>query len=149
MKTIIKTLILSAVVLLSSCSKSEDNSSNNATPTPADGFYYSENGSTTMTAATSAYASNQFKSIFALNGSNTAFEINLTSIAVGTYTINSSNALAYIKPGGSQLWSASAGTITITSNANNKLTGTFNATTGSGITGVNSVSGTFTNITIQ
>lgn len=47
------------------------------------------------------------------------------------------------------MWNGSAGTVTITANANNKLTGTFSITSGSGINDVASLSGSFTDIPIQ
>jgi hypothetical protein len=103
-----------------------------------------------MISVSTPYASNQYKSIFGVDNSNTIIEINLTSIAQGTYTIdNSTNFFSYLKPGSSGIWSGTTGTVTITSNANNKLSGSFSMSAGSGINGVNTVNGTFTNITIQ
>lgn len=149
MKKIQLYLLLVLSVALFSCSSDSDD--NNSTPTPsANGFLYAENGSTTMTSAASPYASNQYKSIFAVNNSNTIIEINLTSLVVGSYTIDdTANFFAYLKPGTTGMWNGSAGTVTITANANNKLSGTFSITSGSGISGVNLVSGSFTNIPIQ
>lgn len=149
MRTIQLFAILFFAFLATSCSSDDGGESQNPNPT-TDGFFYSENGSTTMLTVDSPYASNQFKSIFATDNSNTIIEINLTSIAVGSYTIdNNANFFSYLKPGASGIWSGSAGTVTITANANNKLSGSFSISSGSGITGVNTISGTFTNITIQ
>ena len=149
MKKIQLYLMLVLSVALFSCSSDSDD--NNPTPTPsANGFLYAENGSTTMISVSTPYASNQYKSIFAADTNNTVIEINLTSIAVGSYTIDdTTNFFAYLKPGTTGMWNGSAGTVTITANANNKLSGTFSITSGSGISGVNLVSGSFTNIPIQ
>ncbi len=149
MKKIQLYLMLILSVALFSCSSDSDD--NNSTPTPStNGFLYAENGSTTMISVSTPYASNQYKSIFGVDNSNTIIEINLTSIAVGSYTIDdTTNFFAYLKPGTTGMWNGSAGTVTITANANNKLSGTFSITSGSGISGVNLVSGSFTNIPIQ
>lgn len=147
---IVKTLFLVVITTSFSCKKEEVATPQAATPTPTsnDGFFYSENGSTTLSIVTTPYASAQYNSIFAVNSGTTVVEMNLTSIAVGTYTIDANNALTYLKTGVSGAYIASAGSVTITANASNKLTGTFTST-GSGITGVTSFSGSFTNIVIQ
>lgn len=148
---ILKSLFLVVVTTSFSCKKEEEPTPQaTPAPTPAntDGFFYSENGSTTLSTVTTPYASAQYNSIFAVNSGTTVVEMNLTSIAVGTYTINANNALTYLKTGVSGAYTASSGSVIITANANNKLTGTFSST-GSGITGVTSFSGSFTNIVIQ
>lgn len=151
-----KSTILKSVVLLLitfsviSCSKNDDTPITPVVPTSSNGFKYSENGATTKISLPNPFVNGSFNTIIAQNASNeTIFEINLTSVAVGTYTIdNTNNYLTYVKSGVGN-FIGSAGTVVITANANNKLTGTFNATAGSGATGVNSVSGSFTNIVIN
>ena len=152
MKTLKLISSLFLLFIFIGCSNdSDDGQPTVAVPAPtSDGFKYAENGSTTMISVSTPYASNQYKSIFGVDNSNTIIEINLTSIAQGTYTIdNSTNFFSYLKPGSSGIWSGTTGTVTITSNANNKLSGSFSMSAGSGINGVNTVNGTFTNITIQ
>ena len=141
-------MLILSVTLLSCSSDSDDNNSSQNPST--NGFLYAENGSATMTSVSSPYANNQYKSIFAVNNSNTIIETNLTSLAEGSYTIDdATNFFAYLKPGTTGMWNGSAGTVTITANANNKLTGTFSITSGSGINDVTSLSGSFTDIPIQ
>lgn len=142
----ILTLVLFTTAF-TSCSGDDDNSTGGNQDTP--GFFYAENGATTMQTVDTPYANGAFNSIFAVDASNTIVEINLTSLNAGTYAIGSGNAFTYLKPGSGSMWAASAGTVVITANAAGKLSGTFDITAGSGITGVNSVSGHFTDITVN
>ena len=93
------------------------------------------------------YVNSQGKTILAVRSGNTIFEINLSSLAVCTYTVtNGVNVITYV-PNAAGFFNATSGSIIITANANNKLSGTFTGTgTGNGIT---SVKGQFTNIPIQ
>jgi hypothetical protein len=119
------------------------------TPVVRDGFRWTDSSSSTTQTVNNPYASNTFKSIFATNtGGGTIFEINLTSIAVGTYDVMASgNAFYYRNTSMPAAFSPTSGSVVITANANNKLSGTFTATgTGGGIT---SVSGSFKNIVIN
>lgn len=87
----------------------------------------------------SAYASNQYKTIFVYKGASTTryfFEINLTSLAVANYPFTTSgNALTYIRPSTTALLTSFAGALTVTANANNKITGTGVATVNSSANG--------------
>ncbi|MBP9793970.1 MAG: hypothetical protein KBC56_08230 [Flavobacterium sp.] len=119
------------------------------TPVVRDGFRWTDSTSSTTQTVDNPYASNTFSSIFATNtGGGTIFEINLTSIAAGTYDIMASgNAFYYRNSTMPAAFTPTSGSVVITANANNKLTGTFTATgTGGGVT---SVSGSFTNIVIN
>jgi len=147
--TIFKSLVIFALLLNISCSKDDSSSSASGTPPGTSGFLYGENGAAATQTVDTPYASNPFNSVFAVNSGSTVIEMNLSSIAIGSYTIDGTNAFTYIKPGQSNMFIGSAGTVDITANASNKLTGTFSITAGSGITGVTSVSGSFTNITIN
>lgn len=150
MKKIICVAFVLVSVCFASCS-SDDNGGGEPNepnpPAPQTGFFYAENGATTMQTVDHPYANATYKSIFAQQGGSTVVEINLSSLDAGTYAIGSSNAFTYLKAGG--MWIASAGSVTITENAGGKLTGTFEMTAGSGITGVDSVEGTFTDITVN
>jgi hypothetical protein len=146
MKT--KFLVLALVIFtvaFSSCSKDDDDSS--ATPTPTgDGFSWTENGGTTVNTAASATFSTQFKTLIAKDASNaTVFEINLDGITPATYTVGATNAITYA--GVSPFFIADAGNVIITTNASDKVSGTFQGT-GTAAGGITSVTGTFTNITV-
>ncbi len=129
---------------MASCKK--DKNSSNSSASGQKGFFYAENGASTQIKADDAWVNGSYKTIMAKKGSATVLEINLSSIAVGTYSIASPNAVTYI-PGG--VWVASAGTVKITKNDGSKVSGNFDATTGSGVSGVNKVSGSFTDIPIK
>jgi hypothetical protein len=100
----------------------------------------------------SAYASNQYKTIFVFKGASTSkyfFEINLTGLAVANYPFTTSgNALAYIRPSTSGILTSFAGALTVTANANNKITGTGVATVNSSVNGER-VNFTFTDLPIR
>jgi hypothetical protein len=153
MKT--KFLTLSMIALLAitsiSCSKNDDPVAPVVpiVPVAANGFTWTQNGNTTVLTVDNPYVNGQFKSIFAVRAGVTIYEINLTAITPGTYALGgtSSNSLFYNNTGASTSFSPTSGSVIITANVNNKLTGTFTATgTGDGTT---SVSGSFTNITIN
>jgi hypothetical protein len=118
-----------------------------ATPPPAAGFTWTENGGTTLKTATTATYTTQYKTIYAKDiANNTIFEINLTAGTPATYTLNgSANALAYIV--NSAMFQANSGSVVITTNASGKMSGTFQAS-GTAAGGITSVSGTFTTINI-
>lgn len=84
-------------------------------------------GAGTAIICDSAYASAQFKTIFAFKGGAATryqFEINLSSLSAGNYSVaTNGNAVAYIRPGSSAIGTGTAGGITISANANNELSG--------------------------
>lgn len=100
----------------------------------------------------SAYASNQYKTIFVYKGASTTryfFEINLTGLAVANYPFTTSgNALAYIRPSTTSILTSFAGALTVTANANNKMTGTGVATVNSSINGER-INFTFTDLPVR
>jgi hypothetical protein len=141
--------ILASIVFTTSCTKSN---STPATTTPG------ANGSNTFTwvdgttthNCDSAYASANFKTIFVYKGGTASrffFEINLSSLAVGNYTVSGTgaNAIAYIRPANATTYQAVAGGVQITANANNTITGTGVAS----ITTMERVNFTFTNLPIR
>ena len=133
-------------LLFISCNSDDNGDSNNDGSPPQNGFFYAENGETNLTKADNAWVNGDYNSIIAQNGGNTVVEIVLANLAEGTYDLSVPYAFTYVKGG---LWEASAGTLTITKNAGGKLSGTFDATAGSGVSGVNSVKGKFDNIPIN
>ena len=149
MKNFKKTILLLAfatATIFSSCSKSEP-AATSAPAAAANGFTWTENGGSTILTCDNPNANAQGKTIFAIRSGNTIFEINLSSLAVGTYPVtNNINVITYI-PNAAGFFNATSGSIIITANANNKLSGTFTGT-GSG-NGITSVKGQFTNIPIQ
>ncbi len=142
MKTI-KILALTLLTLfIISCSSDGNNS---AQPVAGAGFVWSVNGQTTTknTSVANYNLQGTAMNLFAIP-SGTVFEINLTGSTPGTYTLGNGNALYYNFSTTENLTNPTTGSVTITSFANNKVSGTFTA---SGVgAGVNSISGTFTNI---
>ena len=141
-----KTIKILALTLISvfaiSCSSDSNNS---APPVTGSGFVWSINGLTTTknTSVANYNLQGTAMNLFA-TPSGTVFEINLTGSTPGTYTLGNGNALYYNFSTTENLTSPTTGSVTITSFANNKVSGTFTA---SGVgTGVTSISGSFTNI---
>ena len=126
-----------------SCSGSDDA----PTPGPAagSGFTWQINGLTTSKNTNVANYNLQgtAMNLFA-TPSGTVFEINLTGSTPGTYTLGSGNSLYYNFSSTEKLTNPTSGSVTITSFANNKVSGTFTAA-GTGV-GVTTISGTFTNV---
>lgn len=151
MKNVIKFLSVFAItsVIFTSCNR-DDNNNNGGNNNPAqDGFFYSENGASAQTKMDNADVYAAYNTINANSGSGAGMkicEINLSGLAPGTYAINSSNQFAFVVTG-STTWTASGGSVIITSNSGGKLTGTFDVQGGG--SSINRYSGTFTNIVIQ
>lgn len=145
LKNLIKyAVIASASVFLISCS-SDDNSEEEQQQIEQ-GFYYGENDITPFLKADDAWVNGNYNSIIAQNQGSTIIEIVLTGLEEGTYDLSAPYAFTYVKGGH---WIASTGTLTITKNEENKLSGTFDTSSGSGVEGVNSVKGEFHNIPIN
>jgi PBP1b-binding outer membrane lipoprotein LpoB len=134
-----------ATVFLISCS-SDDSSEAEQPQQTEQGFFYEENGTTPFLKADDTWVNGDYNSIIAQKQGSTVIEIVLTDLEEGTYDLSAPYAFTYVKGG---YWEASAGTLTITKNEGNKLSGTFEATAGSGVTGVNSVEGEFHEIPIN
>ena len=143
LKPILALFMLS--VSLISCTKNEEEATPIST-TPI--FLYSEGGGATET-VTTPYAVATSKSIFATTSGRTIIEINLSNLSVGAYTLDATNHFTYYKPGTSIIWTGYIGTINITANASNKISGNFHINSGNGSPTINEVSGTFTNIIIN
>jgi hypothetical protein len=145
--TICSTALLATAMLFTSCSKEENN--NNPTPTPivTTGFFYGENGTTDYTKADSAYANNQYKTIIARKDNQTVIEFVVTNFQVGSQPLNTQYAFTYVK--NNSHWVATAGTLNITQNTGTTISGTYEATAGSGVSGVNTVSGKFEGIPLN
>jgi hypothetical protein len=145
LKSVIILLVLS--LALTSCNHDDET----ASPIPPPGLpelLYAEGGASTMTSVTNPIALSSSKEIFGRNGSTNVIEIKLSSLAVGTYSISAVNQFTYSRPGTSSPWTAVTGSITITMNTGTELSGNFNLTAGNSSLGINSVSGSFNDITI-
>ena len=147
MKTKFLAMLLTFTVLFTSCSKDDDNNATAPTPTPAaTGFKWKENdpNGTEKSAATATF-STQYKTMMAKDDTGALlFEINLSGTAAGTYAIGSGNAVTYVAE--NPYFVAETGAVIITSNANGKVSGTFEAfRAGSGLT---RIYGTFTDIEV-
>ena len=155
MKTsILKSILAIFIVTISlvSCNDNDDVASPSPPKPPPPGlpeFLYIEGGAASMSSVTDPIASASSKEIFGRNRANEVIKIKLTSLAVGTYTIGSGNEFTYTRPATSSPWVAGTGTITITSNIGNLLSGTFDLPSGTSTLGINEVHGQFSDIFIN
>jgi len=140
---ILKTAILGFAVLMFSCAKDNEPQ----TSLSETGLFYAENGNSTLNKADEALANKQYKTIIAKKNNNTLIEIVLTDLKTGTYPLTAKYAFTYVKDG--KNWESTAGTLSITKIEDNKLSGTFKATAGSGVSGISSVEGKFNDIPVK
>lgn len=136
--------VLFVLLALAACKEAKNDPAPN--PTVEQGFFYAENSSITQIKTDDTWANAQYHSIIAQQSGATVVEINLKSLAEGTYSLTDRYAFTYVKGGH---WEATAGSLVITKNKDGKLSGTFEATAGSGVTGINAVKGSFTDISIK
>lgn len=154
-KTMKTTILKSVLVLflvsfsLLSCNNDNDDVAGPPPPPGLPEFLYAEGGAPTMSSTTDPIASSSAKEIFGRNGASEVIKIKLTSLAVGTYTIGSGNEFTYTRLTTSSPWVAGTGTITITSNIGNLLSGTFDLPSGTSTLGINQVNGRFSDIVIN
>ena len=137
---------IALVMMTAACQKDETTTDTNTT-TSDNGFFYAENGTATSIKADEAKANQQYKTIIATKNKQTVVEINLSDFKVGTYSLASKYAFTYVKD--NNHWEATAGNLKISKNENGKISGTYDATAGAGVTGVTSVKGKFTDIEIK
>jgi hypothetical protein len=148
-KNILKSVV--AFFVLTSILISCDNDDDAVASPPPPGLpelLYAEGGAPSSSSVTNPIAIASTKEIFGRNGATNVIEIKLSSLAVGTYTISAVNQFTYTRPTTSSPWTAVTGTITITMNTGTEISGNFNLTAGNSSLGINSVSGSFSNITI-
>ena len=132
-----------------SCAKAESDPEKSVSTAPAGNtsttsFQWTPNSGGSVTADSSNYYSS-FTTIFAFkNGNNNSLEINLSSLAVGAYTLSTAtgNALTYIA--NSTTYTAKSGVVNITANSSTNLSGNFNCTLTGGT--LSSLSGQFVDI---
>jgi len=134
---------------LSSCIKASSDPDKNVSTAPSGNtsttsFQWTPNSGSGITADSSNYYAS-FTTIFAFkNGINNSIEINLSSLAVGAYTLSSStgNALTYVA--NSTTYTAKSGVVNITANTSTNLSGNFNCALSGGT--LTSLSGEFVDI---
>lgn len=136
---------------LFACKKDAATTNGGSTANGANTFTWTDNSVTYN--CDSAYASAQFKTIFVYKGGSTNryfFEINLTGLSVANYPFTTTgNALAYIRPGASSaILTSFAGSLAITANSNNKITGAGVATVNSSTLGER-INFTFTDLPLR
>lgn len=112
-------------------------------------FEYAEGGAASRSTVTNPFANASTKKIFGNNAAVNVVEINLTSLAIGTYAIGSGNTFKYTRPAQTSVWTAISGTITIIENDGSKISGSFDLTAGNSDLGINSVSGSFKRVVIN
>ena len=148
-------LIFPATFLLMACNKSGDSNP----PVPASSFTWTHAGVTYTASLDSAYEQSIALApyyIIAINGTHfitnytRKIDFSLTSFNPGAYTIvqGGPNRLSYINDGGFN-FDGIAGTINITSNANNLLSGNFSATLIDPGPANSPLSGSFSNVSIR
>ncbi len=139
-----------STIILFSCQKDAAPTNGGSTANGANTFTWVDNSITYN--CDSAFASTQFKTIFVYKGATTNkyfFEINLTGLAVANYPFTTTgNALAYIRPATSGLLTAFAGSLAISANANNKISGAGVTTINSGGLGER-INFTFTDLPVR
>ncbi len=155
-RPVVAALVVCLVMVFNSCKKSSDDDTT-TTPPPASSFAWSYNGNNYVASLDTAYqVSVPFtpNAIIAINGTNfnTSYTrkmvFKLSSFSVGSYTIASGgNTLAYIDDSGFDLI-GTGGVLTITANANSRLSGNFSFTMTGG-PGTFTVTGQFANVSIR
>lgn len=139
-------IFASVLIAFSSCKKEPEESCSTCPvggATEPVGFIYSKNGGTDIH-ADSAFFNSSFRTITSYyQGIATRVNIKTSSQAPGTYTLTSSaNTLSYSETG--LTYMASGGSVIISDNANNKMSGNF-VSNGSG-GGITSITGRFKDI---
>ena len=112
-------------------------------------FLYGEGGATSLTSVTNPIAIASSSEIFGRNGTTDVVKIKIRFLVVGVYEIGGGNEFTYTRVGTTSPWTAISGRIIITAVDGNLITGTFDLTAGNSSLGINSVSGRFSNITIN
>ncbi|MEY4876199.1 MAG: hypothetical protein RL708_1348 [Bacteroidota bacterium] len=149
---LILSISLLTVCFFTACKKktTTPTTTTNTTTTAAALFTFTFNGATANADSAHAYAT--YHTMYAYKGAKNStsgltddfFEIDLDNLNVGTHSQSTTNALTYIKASGTSNV-ATAFSVNITANANNKMTGTFTATMTTG----GAMSGTFTDMPIR
>ena len=141
-------LFLLLIINLTSC----NNDDTVASPPPPPGlpeFLYGEGGATSLSSVTNPIAIASSSEIFGRNGTTDVVKIKIRFLVIGVYEIGGGNEFTYTRVGTTSPWTAISGRIIITAVDRNQITGTFDLTAGNSSLGINSVSGRFSNITVN
>lgn len=141
-------LFLLLIINLTSC----NNDDTVASPPPPPGlpeFLYGEGGATSLSSVTNPIAIASSSEIFGRNGTTDVVKIKIRFLVIGVYEIGGGNEFTYTRVGTTSPWTAISGRIIITAVDGNQITGTFDLTAGNSSLGINSVSGRFSNITVN
>ncbi|MFY7665083.1 hypothetical protein [Flavobacterium sp.] len=147
-KVLLLCMAVISLISTSACSD-DDNSNNGGGNNTTAGFTWRENDPNgTINQAASATFTSQFNTLIAKKADgSTLFEINLSGSSAAAYTLTSSGANMFTYTGENPFFVAESGTVTITSNANNKISGSYEAfRTGNGLT---RLYGTFTDVPVN
>ena len=112
-------------------------------------FLYREGGAPSLSSVTDPIANASSKEIFGRNGTTEVVKIKIRFLVIGVYEIGGGNEFTYTRVGTTSPWTAISGRIIITAVDGNQITGTFDLTAGNSSLGINSVSGRFSNITVN
>lgn len=147
--SIVVVFILAISINLSSCAKASTDPDKDTSTTPAGNtsttsFQWTPNAGSSTTADSSNYYTS-ITTIYAFkNGLSNSIEINLSSLAVGAYTISSSTGNSLIYVANSNTYTAKSGVVNITANTSSNISGNFNcALTGGTLT---TLSGQFVDV---
>lgn len=156
-KNTILLMIIATATQLTSCSKSDLATTLPAATLSADGFNWTQNGGTTVMTGFTPFFVTQGHSLFVQNSTGgILFEFNFNSLVPATNVLGgptfNSGAVFYVDyqfagVTNTNKFEPSAGTCTIVSNVNGKISGTFTASGSQGT--ISSIQGTFNNITVQ
>ena len=139
------TFLFASILFVASCAKEEAAPEEEVPVVVNKGSFNWTLSSGQNVTADSAHCYTSITTIYAFkNGTTNSIEINLSALSVGSYSISSATGNAFSFVNGATTYDASAGTVNITANSGNKLSGNFTATlTGGAIT---SISGGFQDI---
>ena len=141
-------LFLLLIINLTSCNN-DDAVAGIPAPPGLSEFLYGEGGATSLTSVTNPIAIASSSEIFGRNGTTDVVKIKIRFLVIGVYEIGGGNEFTYTRVGTTSPWTAISGRIIITAVDRNQITGTFDLTAGNSSLGINSVSGRFSNITVN
>lgn len=133
------------VSLMVSCAKDETSPEEEEPPVTNTGSFNWTLSSGQNFTADSAHCYSSITTIYAFkNGNSNSIEAALSSLGVGTYSFSPATGNSFDYTSGSTTYSGVSGTLNITANAGNKLSGSFNVNLSGG--SLSSISGSFTDI---
>lgn len=137
--------LLAIIFIVVSCAKDDSTPDEEEPPATEQGSFIWTLSSGQNVSADSAHCYNSITTVYAFkNGNSNSIEANLSSLAVGSYSISSAtgNTFSYIS--GSTTYDGVSGTFNVSASANNKLSGSFNVNLSGGP--LTSISGNFSDI---